>query len=318
MSGGADARGPAVSVIVPVYNTLPHLIQCLDSLLAQTIRPDIEVIAVDDGSTDGSGRTLDEYAERHPELLTVVHQPNSGGPAGPCNRGLERARGRYVYFLGADDHLAPDAMERLVGAADGWDSDVAFGKAVGVNGSDFWQPIFSETVEDLDLYDSLLPFSVSNSKLFRRSLVEEHGLRFPEDLKVGSDQPFTIQAMVHARKISVLADEVYLYVSRRDDSSNITFSAQATDRLHFVGRIMALVADLLEPGPRRDALLLRHFSWELSRLFGQLFVELDDAAPRQLCTELAPLCDSYLTPSSAAGRPPPDRKSVVVGRRGGE
>ncbi|MGN6781076.1 MAG: glycosyltransferase [Marmoricola sp.] len=313
---GAATREPAVSVIVPVYNTLPHLLECLDSLVAQTLRPDLEVLAVDDGSTDGSGATLDEYAARHPELFTVVHQVNSGGPASPCNRGLERARGRYVSFLGADDHLAPDAMERLVRAADAWDSDIAFGRAEGVNGRGVWQPIFAETVPDMDLYDSLLPFTVSNSKLFRRSLVEEHGLRFPEDLKVGSDQPFTIQAMVHARRISVLADETYLYVSRRDDSGNITFSADAADRLHFVTRIMALVAELLEPGPRRDALLRRHFRWELSRLFGELFEEMDDATRRRLCAEFGPLCDAYLTPRIVEALPVASRVRLELARRG--
>ena len=96
---------PDVTVVVPVYNTMTYLTAKLDSLVRQTLitregrHERLEVVAVDDGSTDGSGEELDRYAARHPDLFTVVHQPNSGGPAGPCNVGLARARGRYVFFL---------------------------------------------------------------------------------------------------------------------------------------------------------------------------------------------------------------------------
>ena len=126
---------PDVSVVLPVYNTMPYLTRCLDSLVEQSLGLDrIQVIAVDDGSTDGSPEVLDSYAERHPGSFQVVHQANSGGPAEPCNRGLELAGGRYVFFLGADDYLGPEALERLVRAATHWDSDVIFGRMVGVGG----------------------------------------------------------------------------------------------------------------------------------------------------------------------------------------
>jgi len=114
-----------VTVIVPVYNTMPYLTRCLMSLVRQSIgRSRLEVIAVDDGSTDGSGAVLDRFVRRFPDLFTVIHQPNSGGPAGPSNRGLRLATGRYVFFLGADDYLGRAALARLVAAADGWDADV--------------------------------------------------------------------------------------------------------------------------------------------------------------------------------------------------
>src|SRR5262245_31419228 len=105
---------PDVSVIVPVYNTRAYLGRCLNSLLRQTIGADrLEIVAVDDGSTDGSGAELDRYARRHPNTIKVIHQANSGGPAGPCNRALDVATGRYVFFVGADDWLGPDALRRL-------------------------------------------------------------------------------------------------------------------------------------------------------------------------------------------------------------
>ena len=110
---------PDATVVVAVYNTMPYLTECLRSLSRQTIGLDrLQVITVDDGSTDGGGAELDRWAERYPGAFTVLHQANSGGPAAPSNRALEIATGRYLFFLGADDHLGEEALERLVRAAD--------------------------------------------------------------------------------------------------------------------------------------------------------------------------------------------------------
>lgn len=91
----------AVSVVVPVWNTEPWLMQCLDSVAAQTIGTDrVELIAVDDGSTDGSAAMLDAHAATRP-WMRVVHQSNSGGPGGPRNRGIDLARDTGESSAGA-------------------------------------------------------------------------------------------------------------------------------------------------------------------------------------------------------------------------
>src|ERR1043166_6812675 len=95
---------PDVTVIVAVYNPGPYLHRCLRSLAGQTIGDRLEIIAVDDGSTDGSGAVPARSAAAHPARVTVLHQTNSGGPAGPNNRALDLAAGRYVFFVGADDY----------------------------------------------------------------------------------------------------------------------------------------------------------------------------------------------------------------------
>lgn len=123
---------PKVSVIVPVYNCLTSIGRSLNSVFEQTLDPDqIEIIAVDDGSTDGSGAELDRLAAEHPRLR-VVHQPNSGGPGQPRNVGIALARGEYLFFLDADDWLGPEALERMCAMADEHDTDVVLGKMVGV------------------------------------------------------------------------------------------------------------------------------------------------------------------------------------------
>ena len=103
---------PEVSIIVPVCNAEKYLRSCLDSLLAQTLK-DIEIICIDDGSTDGSGEILDSYGSS----IKVLHLPNSGTIIAR-KRGVEKARGRYVFFVDADDELAPEACEKALAAAD--------------------------------------------------------------------------------------------------------------------------------------------------------------------------------------------------------
>ncbi|NED59619.1 glycosyltransferase, partial [Streptomyces sp. SID10244] len=116
------------------------------------------------------------------------------------NRALDIATGRYVYFIGSDDYLGEEALERMVAYADEHGSDVVVGKMVGTNGRYVHQALYKQNDPDVSLAGSALPFTLANTKLFRRELVEQHKLRFPEHLPVGSDQPFTIEACVRARK----------------------------------------------------------------------------------------------------------------------
>jgi glycosyltransferase involved in cell wall biosynthesis len=288
---------PDVSVIVPVYNTMPYLRTCLDSLLRQTIdRRRLQIVAVDDGSTDGGGRLLDRLAARHPDLLTVIHQPNSGGPAAPCNRGLELATGRYVFFLGSDDHLGPESLERLVAAADRYGSDVVLGKVVGVNGRHVFADVFAAgNAVDVDLFDSALPWALANTKLFRRELVDAHKLRFPEDMPVLSDQPFTLEACYRARRISVLADYDHYHAVRRLDARNITYRSRVGARLVSVERLFAFVAELIPAGPRRDAVLRRHVGLELANLVGDDFRRLDRVDQERVHATVRRLVERHVT-----------------------
>ncbi|MFI9542981.1 glycosyltransferase [Streptomyces sp. NPDC052016] len=290
------SAAPDVSVIVAVYNTMPYLTECLNSLLGQSIgRHRLEIVAVDDGSTDDSGRELDRFAALYPDTVRVIHQPNSGGPAAPSNRALEVATGRYVYFIGSDDYLGEEALERMVKYADKHGSDVVVGKMVGTNGRYVHQALFKQNDPDVSLYDSALPFTLANTKLFRRELVEKHKLRFPEHLPVGSDQPFTLEACVRARRISVVADYICYFAVKRGDASNITYRADHLARLRCTAEIMDFAAGLIEAGPRRDAVLRRHFTWELAKLVQTDFPGLDRELQRQICAGIARLADTYFT-----------------------
>ncbi|WP_097869292.1 glycosyltransferase family 2 protein [Streptomyces sp. rh34] len=308
---------PAVTVVVAVYNTMPYLTECLNSLVGQSIgRERLEVIAVDDGSTDGSGQELDRFAALYPGTVKVIHQANSGGPAAPSNRALEIATGRYVYFIGSDDYLGEEALERMVSYADEHDSDVVIGKMVGTNGRYVHQKLYNGNHPDISLYESALPYTLANTKLFRRELVEKHGLRFPEDLPVGSDQPFTIEACVRARRISVLSDYTCYYAVKRGDASNITYRADHLARLRCTAQIMRHTAGLIEAGPRRDAVFKRHFEWELSKLLQKDFPLLDAGTQRRVCDGLAQLLDAYFTDGLRDATGVKRRVRFALARRG--
>ena len=287
---------PDVTVVVAVYNTMPYLTKCLNSLVGQSIgRERLEIIAVDDGSTDGSGRELDRFARLYPGTVKVIHQANSGGPAAPSNRALDQATGRYVFFIGSDDYLGVEALERLVSAADRYSSDVVLGKMVGVNGRNIDQVIYASTEPQIGLFDSALPWALSNTKLFRRELIERYGLRYPEDMPVGSDQPFTLEACFRANRISVLADYDYYYAVRRLNAHNITYRSRHEERLRCAESIVAFVARLIEPGKQRDAVLVRHFSWEIAKLLEKDFLLVDRQVQARVKAGIRSLAEQYLT-----------------------
>ena len=102
---------PSVSVIVPVYNIEQYIGKCLDSIIGQTLK-EIEIIVVDDGSTDDSSRIIDRYA-RTDSRIVAIHKTN-GGVVSARNCGIAQATGLYILFVDGDDHLAPDACERLL------------------------------------------------------------------------------------------------------------------------------------------------------------------------------------------------------------
>lgn len=284
---------PDVSVIIGAYEAMPYLIECLSSVEAQTIDPTrVEVIAVDDGSTDGTGEYLEEFAERAPMRVLVIRQENSGGPSGPRNVGLGKASGRYVFFLDADDRLGPEALERMVAMADRAGTDVVLGKVEGVNRS-APKSMFGRTVERTDVFSSNIKFTLSAQKLFRRALLDRHGMRFDESLYTGEDALFTMEAYLRADGVSVVADHTCYYLVGRDDGKHVTKSGGYALRFDSARALMGLIADLVPAGGRRDQLMLRPFLITLLPQFGPTYLT-DSEEIRRHKFELAkPLMDSH-------------------------
>ncbi|MEU3102678.1 glycosyltransferase family 2 protein [Streptomyces griseoflavus] len=286
---------PDVTVIIGAYEAMPYLVECLASVEAQTIGPErVEVVAVDDGSTDGTGQCLEDFAARAPMPVTVIRQKNSGGPSGPRNVGLDKASGRYVFFLDADDRLGPEALERMVDMADRAGTDVVLGRIEGVNrGAP--KSMWGRTLERTDVYSSNIKYTLSAQKLFRRALLERHGMRFDESLWTGEDALFTMEAYLRADGVSVVADYTCYYLVGRDDGKHVTKSGAYTLRFDSARVLMNLIADLVPAGPRRDLLMMRPFTITLLPQFGPRFLkDTDEVRERKL--ELAqPLMERHWT-----------------------
>ncbi|GEK00840.1 hypothetical protein TNCT1_31160 [Streptomyces sp. 1-11] len=290
---------PDVTVVIGAYEAMPYLVDCLASVEAQTIGPArMEVIAVDDGSTDGTGEYLEQFAARAGMPVTVVRQENSGSPSGPRNVGLGKAAGRYVFFLDADDRLGAEALERMVAMADRNGTDVVLGRVEGVNRTPP-KSMFGRTLERTDVFSSNIKFTLSAQKLFRRALLERHGMRFDESLWTGEDALFTLEAYLRADGVSVLADYTCYYLVGREDGKHVTKTGGYTLRFDSARALMKLIADMVPAGARRDELMVRPFLITLLPQFGPRFLK-DDEAVRQDKLELArPLMEAYWTPGVA-------------------
>ncbi|WP_128428462.1 glycosyltransferase family 2 protein [Streptomyces cyaneus] len=290
---------PDVTVIIGAYEAMPYLVECLASVEAQTIDPGrIEVIAVDDGSTDGTGECLEEFAARAPMPVTVIQQDNSGGPSGPRNVGLGKAAGRYVFFLDADDRLGPEALERMVAMGDKNGTDVVLGRVEGVNRT-APKSMWGKTLDRTDVFSSNIKFTLSAQKLFRRELLTRHNMRFDESLWTGEDALFTMEAYLRADGISVVADYTCYYLVGRDDGKHVTKTGGYTLRFDSARALMNLIAEHVPAGDRRDLLMVRPFLITLLPQFGPKYAK-DSEKVRQHKLELAkPLMDAHWTPDIA-------------------
>jgi poly(ribitol-phosphate) beta-N-acetylglucosaminyltransferase len=272
---GESGGPPAVSVIIATYNAGTLLAQALDALAAQSLPADlIEIIVVDDGSTDGTWRYLSELERTRPNLK-IFRQPHTGGPSAGRNRALSEATGSYVFFHDADDYLGPDALRRLVAMAQHQDSDIVVARVSWIGKPDA-APGLRRTVLDADILDDGVWRTLTPHKLIRRSLIEQLGLRFCDDMVQGEDQVFMASCLFAARKISILSDNELYHRRLLPDNSNLSHQRQTLMNKQLTSsRMVALVVANTTPGLRRDRLLRRVFVRTLSPALNRPFMVAD-------------------------------------------
>lgn len=302
-----------LSVIIPVYNTMPDLERCLESVVAQNLGDySYEIIAVDDGSTDGGGELLDGYAERYP-ALHVIHQENSGWPGLPRNVGIDSTRGRYLFFMDADDELAVDSLRRQVAFADEHGSDLVVPMIQSDPGVKPTGSVWRETKIDADR--ALLFKSLSPQKLFRRRLVDEHDLRFPEGVVPLEDGLMLARAYLLARRVSVLADHEYYYKRKRTKGGNISISRKPPKPFtKSVTEIIDIVKELAGDSTLEDRIVIDLYRRKsLKYLRPTRFPHYDSAMQRDWVDAISELANSRVRTELDARLPLDDKiKSAAV------
>ena len=237
--GRAIERSDAsLSVVVPAYNVADYLADSLASILGQSHQA-LEVVVVDDGSTDATGDLADKIADADPRVR-VVHQANAGLGAAR-NAGVGHASGEYLAFADSDDLVVEDAYALLVGSLERTGSDLAVGAMERFDGDRrFMTPLMRQnheqtayglTVEDAPL---MLADVFAVNKVFRRAFWDEADLSFPTDVRY-EDQPTLTRAFLAASHFDALEDPVYLWRVRSDGSS---ISQQRADPRDLADRLL--------------------------------------------------------------------------------
>ena len=312
-----SADRPRVSVIVPVYDAGPYLQRCVDSLLAQTLPPgQVELIFVDDGSTDGSGERLDALAAAHAHV-TVIHQENSGWPGKPRNVGMDAARGEYLFFADADDKVGPEALERLEAIARRDEVDIVLGRIIGHHRPIAARDLFVADRSRIRLEDAPFMDSLTVQKLFRAEFLERHGLRFPEGRRRLEDLAFVLRAYFMVDRMSILASYDCYFAYWRDDGANI--AAQPVDPAHYYAylrEIIGIVEANTTPGPERDRLVGRFARDQLAgRLKGNKgFLERPASYRRSLLDSVREVVEAQIPPTVDPLLPPTNRVRMALVR----
>ena len=216
------------SVIIPVYNVEKYLRECLDSVTRQTLN-DIEVICVDDGSTDGSLKILQEYTEKDKRIKVVSQQNKGAGTA--RNRGLTLAKGKYLYFMDSDDYCDKELLKKTVDMAEETGADIVafhyyvFDEQGNMEKRNGYQkgkvPAVQKVISYRDLPDCIMSFINPTpwNKLYRRSFVENAGIRF-EEISSTNDITFAGVSVAMAEKVALLNENLLYY--RKGHSGTIT------------------------------------------------------------------------------------------------
>lgn len=218
---------PSVSVIIPVFNAASWLRECLDSLLAQTLRG-WEAICIDDGSTDAGGAILAQYAAKDARIR-VVSQENRGVSAAR-NRAIDAARGEWLAFLDADDTIERDWLERMAGHADS-NTDIVHADSEYCFGGRFVRSRLRSTPVETFLRDGW-----SQLNLLRRSFAA--GTRYPEGMRLKEDVVFFAALALKGARVRIVFERGYNY--RRHEGSAIAALIPETDCLRFAEELSRL------------------------------------------------------------------------------
>ena len=228
-----------VSIIVPVYNVEKYIEKCLNSLISQSYK-NIEIILIDDGSKDNSGKICDKYKRKDPRIK-VIHKENAG-VSEARNSGIQKATGEYLCFVDADDFVMNDYIEYLHQLIVKGSSDIAICTKMFSNFNE--KQTSDEVIESLDGENSIIrilnyrmPIGVY-SRIFKKDLIDNNRIRFLKDVYMGEGFNFNVACFQKAKKVIISNYKVYYY--RRDNTTSATshFSIKKCENSIYAMKIM--------------------------------------------------------------------------------
>ena len=216
---------PVFSVIIPVYNVEGYLQTCVDSFVTQSYL-NYELILVDDGSTDGTPKICDDYADKYPHIIKVIHQKNCG-PSDARNAGLKAAKGKWVIFIDSDDYVRRDFFDVIRTKLNDSLSWLVFGYYIiddntgrTLGASSFGDSIISTCDEQSRMnfiVNELLSHRIGWEvwgKVFRRDIIEKYDVHFPSGIMIAEDQIFCVCYCMHIFESAVVDDHLYYHLER--------------------------------------------------------------------------------------------------------
>lgn len=288
---------PKVSLVVPTHNTGETALSGLRSFFAQTMpHSDFEVVYVDDGSTDDTPDVLEAEAARLGlqdvgPSVRVLRSENSGWPGRPRNIGTDAARGEFVHYVDDDDWLAPEALERLHARAEETGADIVAGRMAG-HGRRAPRAVFAKPIASWDIRkdkERKMLGTMTVHKLFRRSFLTEHGMRFEEGKVRLEDHMFMLRAYLLTTRIATVHDYTcYHWVKHSEDGKgagagkgagkqNISYGVPPGPYVASVRKVLAILDapdTRIESDRHRYSLASRWYGNKaLERLTGRLFLD---------------------------------------------
>lgn len=233
---------PVVSIIVPVYNIEQYLDECIQSLVQQTYQK-IEIILVDDGSTDTSSDICDSYAKKY-KHVKVKHQKNKG-VSSARNAGIKAVKGEWIIFADGDDEMSPDAVDTLVNTAIKTEADCVSGGFISYSDSRAVSIVKTppEKVILIDreeaLKNLLYQRQIANApfaKLYKTDCIRK--VRFSENVTAAEDLQFNYFALKNVQKVAIIDTIVYLYRRREGSAINASFTRKRMSGLEATESIM--------------------------------------------------------------------------------
>lgn len=287
------------SVIIPVYNAAATIGRCLDSLLSQP-HEDVQILLINDGSTDESGEICRRYTQDH-ECVCYFEKEN-GGVSSARNLGLDKAVGEYILFVDSDDFVTTDYFTVIGEALEHWDPDMLlFGlKCFGAR-NDIWQTgnFYSDDKMKISEFVRIAfrayLYSSMTTRTFRREIIQNQNLRFNENLQIGEDQAFIFAYTMHVKRMASIEKVLYNYSREISDSLSQKPRSYLTEQI-LLGN--ALMCNALEnstfPDPVRQ-IYRETIAWAHYRSAYSACKELlkFDYSPADRKVRIRQICDDF-------------------------